>query len=107
MKLTRNKVSQWLSKAATFFSLSMLSSVALAKVEGLAPAKGAFEYIVDYSANLTVLAMATFIIFRLWQIQGGQREWTDVIKPIVITALVIGVKVAAPLILSSMGWSDS
>lgn len=70
-------------------SLSLLSQVACA--EELKALKGATDWIVSTLITVAVTVLGLQIMYRLWQVNQGHKEWNEVAKPILITALIVSV----------------
>lgn len=89
-----------------FFGFFTLSNFAMAAVDGLEGTKGAFEWLVDAGIYVTVTGFTLIIIFRLWQIYLGGREFSEIVMPVGIVSLVIGAKLFAPYIVTAMGYTS-
>lgn len=85
-------------------SCLLMSPFAFAENEGIEPAKSAIDWVTTFAINLTLAMMVLVIIYKLLQIQFAQREWREVFNPILIAALVVGAKLAAPALQNVMGY---
>ena len=94
-----------LRQIGLFTCIALSSNITFADSEGLEASSGAVEWIVDYLTSFAIVAMGMLIITKLFQIQFQDRDWREVIKPILITSAIIGVKVAAPALVTAMGSS--
>ncbi len=70
-------------------SLTLLSTAASA--EELTALKGATDWIVNTLITVAVTVLGLQIMYRLWQVNQGHKEWNEVAKPILITALIVSV----------------
>ncbi|MBA4697727.1 MAG: hypothetical protein H2069_10165 [Legionella sp.] len=91
-------------RVSLFLNLVWISPFAFAENEGIEPAKSAIGWVTTFTINLTLAMMVLVIIYKLLQIQFAQREWREVFNPILIAALVVGAKLAAPALQNVMGY---
>lgn len=105
MKKVIKSLSVKLREFWAFIWLSFFSSVALADNEGLDASTGAIEWVVSYLTTFALVAMGLLIIAKLLQIQFQDRDWREVVKPVLVTSAIVGVKLAAPALISAMGAS--
>ncbi len=74
---------------STFIGLNLVSTAVLA--DELPALNNATKWV---SSTLTSVALAVLglqIMFRLWQVNQGQKEWSEVAKPILVTAAIVAV----------------
>lgn len=79
-----------------FIGLNLVSTAVLA--DELPALNNATRWV---SSTLTSVALAVLglqIMFRLWQVNQGQKEWSEVAKPILVTAAIV----AVPAIMSAL-----
>lgn len=86
---------------AGLFSTTFLFSHSLF-AEDLAPLTGAVDWVTTTLANIALTVLGLQIMFRLWQVSQGQKEWSEVVKPILITAAIVAVPIAIPLMRAAM-----
>lgn len=73
-----------------------------AHAESLAPMKGATTWLYSTLVSVAVTVLGLQIMYRLWQVNQGQKEWAEVIKPILITAAIIAVPTLITALVSAM-----
>ena len=76
--------------------LLLLSHEAFA--EELSALSGATTWVTNTLISIALTVLGLQIIFSLWQVNQGQKEWREVAKPIIITALIV----AVPTIISAL-----
>ena len=83
---TRHRTAHYLVGIA---SLHLISTSA--RADDLPALNNATRWV---SSTLTSVALAVLglqIMFRLWQVNQGQKEWSEVAKPILITGAIVAV----------------
>lgn len=81
--------------------LGLVANEAIA--DQLPAVKGAADWIVKTMVAFAVTVLAMQIIYKLWQVNQGQKEPAEVVKPILITAAIASVPVIVSAIKSAGG----
>ena len=69
--------------------LSLVSTVALA--DDLPALNSATQWVSKTLISIALAVLGLQIMFRLWQVNQGQKEWSEVAKPILVTAAIVAV----------------
>jgi cytochrome c biogenesis protein CcdA len=94
-----------LKKGYLFISGSVLSVVsAKASADSIPAINGASEWVVNAMIGIAVSVIGMQIIYKLWQVNQGQKEPSEVVKPILITAAIVATPTIIGLIISAMGY---
>ena len=69
--------------------LSLASTAALA--DDLPALNSATQWVSKTLISIALAVLGLQIMFRLWQVNQGQQEWSEVAKPILVTAAIVAV----------------
>jgi hypothetical protein len=75
--------------ALSMVGLSLVSTVALA--DDLPALNSATQWVSKTLISIALAVLGLQIMFRLWQVNQGQKEWSEVAKPILVTAAIVAV----------------
>ncbi|WP_019218341.1 hypothetical protein [Legionella tunisiensis] len=81
--------------------LLLLSHEAFA--EELSALSGATNWVTKTLISIALTVLGLQIIYSLWQVNQGQKEWREVAKPIIITALIVAVPAIISALRTAMG----
>lgn len=81
--------------------LLLLSHDAFA--EELSALTGATDWVTKTLISIALTVLGLQIIYGLWQVNQGQKEWREVAKPIIITALIVAVPAIISALRTAMG----
>ena len=82
--------------ALGIIGLNLVSTAALA--DDLPAVQGAASWVTKTFISVAFTILGLQIMFRLWQINQGQKEWAEVVKPVLITAAIA----ATPAIVTAL-----
>ena len=86
--------------ALAAISLNLVSTAALA--DELPALKGASAWISSTLISIAVAVLGLQIMLRLWQVNQGQKEWSEVAKPVLVTAAIVAVPTIMTALISIM-----
>ena len=75
----------------------------IAQADQLAPMKGATDWLYKTLTWVALTVLGLQIMFRLWQVNQGQKEWSEVAKPILVTGGIAAVPMVIGALVSAMG----
>lgn len=75
-----------------------------ARADQLPAVKGAADWITKSMMAFAVTVLAMQIIYKLWQVNQGQKEPAEIVKPILITAAIVSVPVVVTALKSAGGF---
>lgn len=76
--------------------INLVSTAALA--DDLPAVQGAASWVTKTFISVAFTILGLQIMFRLWQINQGQKEWSEVVKPVLVTAAIA----ATPAIVTAL-----
>ncbi len=82
--------------AVGFIGLNLVSTAVLA--DELPALNNATRWVSSTLISVALAVLGLQIMFRLWQVNQGQKEWSEVAKPILVTAAIV----AVPAIMSAL-----
>lgn len=101
MKKNSIKSAHQKTKHVLFASgLTLVSSVACA--EELSAITGASKWVTSTLISVALTVLGLQVMYSLWQVNQGQKEWRDVLTPICITAAIVSVPTAIVLLKAAM-----
>ena len=85
--------------ALSVAGLSLVSTAALA--DELPALNSATQWVSKTLVSVAMAVLGLQIMFRLWQVNQGQKEWSEVAKPVLVTAAIV----AVPTIMTALSGS--
>ncbi|STX39299.1 hypothetical protein [Legionella feeleii] len=79
---------------------SLLSNMAFA--EEIAALNGATKWMNSTLISIALTVLGLQIMYSLWQVNQGHKEWREVAKPIIITALIVSVPAIITVLRAAM-----
>lgn len=87
-------------KATLASSLFLLSRAACARELGAL--NGAVDWLVTTLISIALAVLGLQIMYSLWQVNQGHKEWREVAKPILITAAIVSVPTIVTVLAATM-----
>ncbi len=84
------------TSAVGFIGLNLVSTAVLA--DELPALNNATRWVSSTLISVALAVLGLQIMFRLWQVNQGQKEWSEVAKPILVTAAMV----AVPAVMSAL-----
>ena len=86
--------------ALGIIGLNLISTAALA--DELPALNKASAWISSTLISVAVAVLGMQIMFRLWQVNQGQKEWSEVAKPVLVTAAIVAVPAIMNALVNAM-----
>jgi protein-S-isoprenylcysteine O-methyltransferase Ste14 len=86
--------------ALGIIGLNLVSTAALA--DNLPALNKASTWISSTMVSVAVAVLGLQIMFRLWQVNQGQKEWSEVAKPVLVTAAIVAVPTIINALINTM-----
>ena len=86
--------------ALSMAGLSLVSTAALA--DDLPALNSATQWVSKTLVSVAMAVLGLQIMFRLWQVNQGQKEWSEVAKPVLVTAAIVAVPTIMTALSSAM-----
>lgn len=77
-----------LHKDKIAFTLISLVLPIAARADDIPAIKSATDWMSNTLVGIAVTVLGLQIMYRLWQVNQGQKEWSEVAKPVLITAAI-------------------
>lgn len=101
--MKKNGIKSVYQKTKYFFwgsGLTLVSHVACA--DELSALTGASKWVTNTLISVALTVLGLQIMYSLWQVNQGQKEWREVLTPIFITALIVSVPTGIVLLKAAM-----
>ena len=99
IKTIKNRVQNTKSMIG-FIGLSFISTEVLA--DELPALNNAARWVTSTLISIALAVLGLQIMFRLGQVNQGQKEWSEVAKPILVTAAIVAVPAVITALASTM-----
>lgn len=96
IKTIKNKVQGLLR----FITFTLISTAA--RADELPALNNATKWVTSTLVSIALAVLGLQIMFRLWQVNQGQKEWSEVAKPILVTAAIVAVPAVITALASAM-----